>query len=34
LPSPESIIESIQSIEPVIESNIIYVNHPIIVSFD
>lgn len=34
LPSPESIIESIQSIEPAIESNIIYVNHPIIVSFD
>ena len=34
LPELTTIIESIQSIEPVIQSNIIYVNHPIIVSFD
>jgi hypothetical protein len=34
LPSPESIIESIKEPEPIIESNITYINKPIIVSFD
>ena len=34
LPSPESIIESIREPEPIIESNITYINRPIIVSFD
>lgn len=34
LPSPQSIIESIKEPEPIIESNITYINKPIIVSFD
>lgn len=34
LPTHESILESIKEPEPIIESNITYINGPIIVSFD